>query len=938
MTLRTNPEFANLLNASATSNSAWSTAFKNGLGATRRVRCKIAPAGTAQADVFTVGTEFRNAALTGEMTVEAGVVTKYGRTSDLTVATAADLATGVAVLRIEGNGHWIEGTLGLANSGADFVFPVNPTTTNSIAVMPNLRIKPPPFLPSGIGYAPPALSTDAPGYVVIEDWRDPQNVKEAGRVRFNKRLDNWSFTDTEIAAEMGDIRVTHSTDVVTFGDMEFSAVLFSVNAAVNTEPGRALHQVLVMMKPTAQNWPDYPRFSGYRQGTRTFDAAVSYGLSNTFPEAFKARICKADNAVLALLHMDRDGLPINSPELSDYPTKTKPARPHMNCGQVLFWESHKPKMSRKSKKFFPGMDTRALRHSISKEKASYGGVAPMYWNTGGTHGVQHWFASGKWANAMSMDAVNSDLNVDPYLYEINKANVTDNNYSTPAWAAVHGTPAEDMGSLPFGAARTMGWGYEPGGWCMHDQMTGPGGVRVDRGAWAGPTMIHLTDPTWVHLRDNTPINTMAEHWNKGYFNLAHHYFTDLATLGTLPMDELFAGDFALSRTYYGPNNSYTAGGLAYAVPLFVWGTGKVGSNNARPHGGAYTDANYRMPWNGYGPDYFHNYQTPGDVAIHYNSPAHAYSAKHRYITHLMIGLNSNKPNASATSYFANRKHAWMLKQHTAMWKLASEHPQLGVKRADIENRVITELKQVYDEYYVPMWVENSQDTHMQVLKRFGVPVAYSSNNRWAASSFGLTFYMVGVLVQMKQYGFFNKLWHHNNETQKALLTIIRVLDAASIQWFTQTRGSYMASPLPEAQGVTSGPPFIPIDHTNPTNPELPLNWGDWRDRKWPLQGQEDWIHNSDGTYNGPDSSEQLKACWPKVRLAYFRDVPCEYSWAEVQEAADIVEEFHAEWAQKVYNNQHVEKVSINGLRGKEWHIPPPYALLQNPNPADVEAL
>lgn len=939
MTIRTNPELAAILDAATISNAAWSAAYKAALGANRRVICKAAPAGTAQVDVYATGATFRDAALKGDMVIEGGLVRRYGYTSGLTVCTAVDLRTHDAVLRIEGSGHWIEGSLGLPNSGCDFIVPANPTSDNSIAVTPNLRVKPPPFLRSGIGYEPPALDANAPTYIVIENWSDPETITEAGRIPLNNRLENWAFTNAEVADGMGDVRVTNSTQIVTFGDIEFGAVMFSRNRLGNSNENESHHQVLIVMKPTEENWPGYPRLSGYRTDKRTFDVEVTYGVSNTFPNAFKAKLYRADNTLLHTWDMPRDGLPINSPELSEFPTKTKPHRPHLNCGQMLFWESHKPKMSRFSKKWFPGMDMRAVRPSMGKEKAAYVGVAPMYWNTGGTNGVQHWFASGKWPNAMSMEAVNADLNLDPYLYEINRTGVTDNAYKTPAWASVHGTPASDMGELPMGAARTMGWGYEPGSWSMHDQLTGPGGVRIDRGFMPGPTMIHLTDPNWIHLRDNTPISEMIEHWNKAYFNHACHYLTDVRSLSTLPLDELFAGAFSLSKTYYGPNNSYTSGGTDYAVPQFCWVVGKVGTQNARPHGGAFTDANYRMPWNGYAPDGLHNYQTPGYVAIHYNSPAHAYSAKHRYITHLMIGLAGVKPTSSAQDYFGSRQHAWMLLQHSVMWKLGSDHPVLGVRQADIEQYVVTELTQIYNEFYIPIWVQNSQDTRMQALKRFGTPIHWSATSgKWTAESFGLTFYMANVLQQMRQFGLFKKLWNMGEVPQKALLTIIRLLDAGSIQWFTQTRGSYMGSTLPGARGVFGGPPYIPIDHETEFNPELPTSWGDWRDRKWPLQGKEDWVHKPDGSWSAPDSSEQLRASWPAIRLNYFRDIECLYDWAEVQQAADIVADFHNQRAKRIDDALNVEKVGINGLRLKEWGIPTPYAHLQAPNPTDVETL
>lgn len=86
------------------------------------------------ANVYASGTVFRNAALTGDMTITNGLITNYGYTSDLTVSLAADLATGKSVMRIEGNGNWIEGTLGLTGSGCDFILPSNPTATNGFSL------------------------------------------------------------------------------------------------------------------------------------------------------------------------------------------------------------------------------------------------------------------------------------------------------------------------------------------------------------------------------------------------------------------------------------------------------------------------------------------------------------------------------------------------------------------------------------------------------------------------------------------------------------------------------------------------------------------------------------------------------------------------------------------------------------------------------------
>lgn len=135
MPLICNTEFAALLNA-ATSKAAWGAAFEAGLGATRRVVCKKD------------GTTFRDCALTGAMTYAAGTFTHIGYVSGTTTATAADLSSGTCTLHIEGNGNWVQGTLGLSASGRDFIISANPTTTNGLGFV-SVAITAPAALPNG---------------------------------------------------------------------------------------------------------------------------------------------------------------------------------------------------------------------------------------------------------------------------------------------------------------------------------------------------------------------------------------------------------------------------------------------------------------------------------------------------------------------------------------------------------------------------------------------------------------------------------------------------------------------------------------------------------------------------------------------------------------------------------------------------------------------
>lgn len=923
MTLRVNPTFATALNAAKTSNQAWSTAFKDGLGPTRRVICvRHASASTPDDQVFDLGTVFRNAALTGEMTISGGVVTNYGITSGQTVALAADLASGKSVLRITGNGNWIEGTLGLVGSGCDFILPANPTTSNSIAVSPNMRINPPPFLPSGTGPTPPTLDANAPAFIIIENWTNPAAVVEAGRIPLDRRIENQVFQHPRIAAEMGDMRVTLSSATVTHGQFEFGAVMWSLNPVVNSVANTPLHDVMIGWKPTDANWAGYPRSSGYLRGERMLAGALrEYGLPTTFAPPFKAKICKADGTVL-FTHEMRDGLPINSPQVGAVLTKTKALRPMMHCGSVLVWKSHKPKESTKARHFFPGVHASALRYSIQKEKASFNAPYVVYRPMQPQNSSGHWHAMPKWALPCSEEALTADqaTRTDPYMYSLGPNNSAEfATWSTRDFMKTYfGVAEADAGSLTYGASAIQGWGYEPGSTGCHDQWTGPGGSRIDRSVIAGPLAIHMSDPNWVHLRDNTPIGEMVEHWNQNYFNQAWHYLTNVKEFSTLPVDEVLAGTWGCGDTYYNGASSFVPGGLEYTVPFLAVGA-SMGNTETLPHAGAFTDRDYRMPWNGAAIDSLHNYSMPGWATLLYNSPSHAFSQKMRFLVNCLL---RNGPPGSMVGTYAIRSHAWQLAQLAMMWTLSSTGP-LGISQDKMEARIVTELTKVYETITVPLNVQNSQTGYFKMLRNFGVPVKFYAGE-WYTDSMGLTFYMAHTLQLWRQTGLWRKMYDHSNVTRDALLTIIQTLDVACFGFILETDGSYIGS----GGSLFNGKPVFMANgtNTNESNPDVPTGWADWKARVWPQQGLENMIRNPAGALQRPPSDEQLRMQWPFIRRDYFPDIPCVYN---VAAACTKVEGWQNEWSAMI-NGMETGGSSKRAISQAEWSLSPGYGRILPP--------
>lgn len=193
MTIRTNPELAAIINAEVSQYNQV-RALNTALTSAKRVKVKHhETSSTPQADVWASGTLVRDAALTGPLTFSDDIIVAFGTTSDLVTATSVDLATGIAVIRIEGNGHWVEGTIGLTGSGKDFIVAANPSPSNSFAFMSTARLYGSSNLPHGIpdNVAPTcslaststnvtvagnitltATATDAVGVTLVEFYRD----------------------------------------------------------------------------------------------------------------------------------------------------------------------------------------------------------------------------------------------------------------------------------------------------------------------------------------------------------------------------------------------------------------------------------------------------------------------------------------------------------------------------------------------------------------------------------------------------------------------------------------------------------------------------------------------------------------------------------------------------------------------------------------------
>ena len=282
--------------AGTISKSAWATALSSALGSNTVLRLFQDLAGGA--NPFLTGTEFLNVNLTGAMSVSSGIVTGFGTAGSSSIKLAANLsaANSTACWRIEGNGHFIQGSLGPNGSGTDFTMAVNPTTSSGVGFTVSASISAPQLMPSGTGPIVPALTSSAPHSVTIEDWTTGAAVPLSPVIVFDNRVNDLVFQDAELAAEIGDVGVYQSNETVVhpatsatgLDQFQFGAQMYVANQ-YNTAVGNVpLYQVLIGCKPYgASNWPTYP-------GADTYDLTKHV----TFPKPFKAVIRDINNNIL----------------------------------------------------------------------------------------------------------------------------------------------------------------------------------------------------------------------------------------------------------------------------------------------------------------------------------------------------------------------------------------------------------------------------------------------------------------------------------------------------------------------------------------------------------------------------------------------------------------------------------------------------------------
>lgn len=854
--------------AAANRLSAWSGIFNSAFAGAKRIRC------------YRNGVEFKNVGTTGSFSLTNGNIDLSSLfTSNTTLSNAADLSTGTSTLRIEANGRWLQGSLGLTGSGSDFVVNASFTTVTGFGFSPGTVL-------SGIQYLPaipaaPTLDTNAPNSITLEDWTTGSAVT-VGSLTFNNRIADYIPEDEGLVRSMGNVRVTQSLQSIIFGTgsyaFEFGATMWSIHAGVNaTDNTTPVHQVLIQAKPYGR-WSSYPFMDTYNNAT-----------DSTFPKPFKIRIKNAAGTTLKI-HELHDGKAINDVTLSQTPTGTLPLRPFWHCGMALPWESAKLKLSANASHYFPGMTAESVRPSQAKQPATSNGAIPMFAGNTQINGINQYFGAPQWARAGSSSENATDPSSDTFIYDTSSADGAD-------------------GTGGYKPRRVTGLFYEAGAIGTHDWYTGPGGVRFDRSTVPTILALFMTNPTGARLKGGELYRDLVDHWRYNNYNHAHHWATNVKTAASTPDADNLAGLNSFDNAYYG----VTAKPTSKSIDI-----------RAIVNGG--TDTSFQLDkdgkriWNGWALDTEHSYNQPGWWTLMFNSPMDAYSAKLRYNAQWMAALAASIPNTDPRGYFMGRVGAWRLLHRTMMWTLAANHP-LGYKRSDIEIPFVIELETLYDQIVKPAIIDNATDIISTGLRNLGTNVFDNGvvggdyNGGAAAVTHSarvfqnaLCFYVAGVLALMKQTGCWAAMRAKSAKCAAALDFFIYCGDKYSIDYILDTDGREEGYIILDNKPI--GTPFV-----------IPTSWAAWATAH-PKTGTEDWIHNSTGGFREQDVSMHLRAQYAFMRRDYFPEI----ANARTAAACTKYQGYYDTWAANV-----ASKTDDTSKRNADWtYRYPPLGIIAAP--------
>lgn len=738
---------------------------------------------------FATGTEFMNAHMSGILTFTAGAITGFGSVDAFNSHTAADLGSGTSCLRIEGNGHYIQGTLGL-DATRDFAFTDNPTATSGVGFSKSASLSAFALLASGTGPIAPADDVDKPvGFQVIT-YADPANPVTSATVFASVRDPDIVMDHPTLAANMGDIKVNRVPDngglvIGTGGDcFRFAMTVLGMNGSVNAEvPGKALWEVIINCVPH-NRWVGYP-----------FRANLNLATDTLAPQAFKVNVMRADGSILHVFEMfsTRDvnntpgsGKPINNSTQTEN-KDVGPVQPWFTCQMSLYYRSNLSVRNTKMSHFLPGVKPDALDGT----NVTAFDAGPDQWPviTGNylSNSLMNWRVAPKWSRQLGA-GFEPGAAVDPNL---NYGQMSRDSY----------------------VSQLIGTDYEPGSTGQHIWFMSPGGSRHDRGAWPHVAVAWASNPTAIRPHGNVTLEHLMEQWCYGYANEGMHYHTNLEQGITLSLENVNGTQpVCYNDTYYnGGNENYVPDTPNHAIRLLT-------AANAQ-HDGFLTDVHGRLFTGQYQRDTQHNYSNAASMSYLRNMAAGVIFGKHSFDSNMLCNFTYTQLQFPFQD-FLTRQHAWYQWQLVNMWMITSNDPR-SISREQLESIWEAHLTQVHDTVYPYLTDSGTQGLCLQNLGTFVTEQIISSN----ASHYLIpvtdskAFYMGQVLLLMKQSGAWAAMRARSTKCAQILDLIVTCLAKQSIDYFVDCAG--------RGENYYPGYSFIPTPHTTSESYVPPVNWGVW---------------------------------------------------------------------------------------------------------------
>lgn len=799
------------------SKNADAAVIQAALGNTRRIVCKRDPSNSAT-DPWETGTIFRNVGSTGPLRIVAGKILGLGLIKGTTVSLAADMSTGKSVVRISGNGRWIQGSLGLVGSTADFTVRGNFTSSNGFGLAAGFAISGKRLKPSGVGPAAPIKTADMAHTFELWDWTNSANPSLVTTTSFDVREDDYCFQDPERALEMGDVAWHRCNQPMVWGPFEFAPHLFLSDKS-NTEAGTAHFQQVMIANAYRGTWEGYPDAAKYNRKTHVLN-----------PPPFKIVMKNQNGTVLHTFQM-QDGLPINDPSLHSWnlpdvnnpyaPNRrdaTHPARPRYNAFMALPWQSARARMSNYAKKLYPGMETAApfgYRPSMGKGHFSVNGNEPVLLGAGSwaLNGLNNMWALPRWPlpDASYLPSV-----IDPFVPMVGEYNRSGASSQYAPWAS--------------------GWDYEPGSYSGHNRFSAPGGLRFDRGVMPSVLAMWMTYPNGNRAQENTPWRDMVEGYMLAHFNHSCRAFTDPTRLYLDTNENLINDKWSVTGLYYGPYGPWREKNIQINGTL----RGSIEAD-------AFDQAG-NLVLNGDGRDPLHNYTNSAWGALLLNSPMHGILSK----TDTFYSWAMDYPVLSEYNPMENygvRVQAWQWLVYPLAWKVAADHP-LAFTQREIEDRFAALMEKYWIHIWKPLKIDNDQRPFFQTLRTMGTTFQGDGGGGGGGR---LGFYMGHVLQVMKQTGFWSAMMARGGHVKDVLELEIEMRDR------------YCFDNILDTHMMSNG--SYHFYHKGDFGGGVPQSWADWN-AKYPSESFASKVEYGPVAPGADPYSNPIYTYYPANRTLY----------------------------------------------------------------------